>query len=93
MGGLLGLRKATFTELCIAVKLPKSSMSRHLAILEDQGFVMRSRGFIFAVPGPRTFIEITPKGEDAIKSHLEMIRTTANELLSNLPMRGELPKA
>lgn len=52
-------------------------------MLEDLGFVRQSRGFKFAVPGPRRFIEITPEGEVAIKAHLELIAKAAERLLSS----------
>lgn len=87
MATLLGLRKATFTDLMLAVRAPKSSLSKNLAVLEDCGFVNLSRGFVFASPGPRRFVEITPEGEAAIKSHLEAIRRVADQLL--LPREGK----
>jgi len=83
MGVLLGVKKVTFTELCTAVGIPKSSLNRHLAMLEELSFVKQSRGFKFAVPGPRKFIEITPEGEQAVRAHLELIRRTAEGLLSS----------
>lgn len=83
MATLLGLRKATFTELLLAVKSPKSSLNKNLAMLEDYGFVKQSRGFLFAVPGPRKFVEITMEGEIAIKSHLEVIRKAADKALAS----------
>jgi DNA-binding MarR family transcriptional regulator len=89
MATLLGLRRATFTEILLAVKIPKSSLNKNLAILEDHGFVKQSRGFLFAAPGPRKFIEITPEGEEAIKSHLELIRNAAQRLL--VPRVGRYP--
>jgi DNA-binding MarR family transcriptional regulator len=77
MATLLGMRKATFTQLLLAVRSPKSSLNKNLAILEEHGLVKQSRGFLLAVPGPRSFVEITPKGEEAIKSHLDAIRMMA----------------
>jgi DNA-binding MarR family transcriptional regulator len=85
MATLLGLRRATFTDLLLAVKIPKSSLSKNLALLEDLGFVKLSRGFVFSSPGPRRFVEITAEGELKIKSHLELLRNAADRLLISKP--------
>ncbi len=82
MTALLGFKRATFTELLLAVKSPKSSLSKNLGILEDHGFIRQRRGFLPAL-GPRTFIEITPKGEEAIKKHLELMRGLADRFLGS----------
>lgn len=80
MTALLGSKRATFTELLLVVKTPKSSLNKNLGILEDSGFVKQRRGFLPAT-GPRTIVEITPKGEVAIKDHLELMRALADKLL------------
>jgi DNA-binding MarR family transcriptional regulator len=80
MTALLGSKRATFTELLLAVKTPKSSLNKNLRILEDVGFIKQCRGFLAAL-GPRTFVEITPNGEEAIKKHLELMRTLADKFL------------
>jgi DNA-binding MarR family transcriptional regulator len=82
MGALLGVRKVTFTELLLAVGVPKSSLHRNLEVLEDHGFVKQSRGFLPSVSGPRSFVEITPKGEVAIRVHLETLRIMADKILT-----------
>jgi DNA-binding MarR family transcriptional regulator len=80
MTALLGFKGATFTELLLAVKTPKSSLNKNLGILEDYGFIRQHRGFLPG-PGPRTIIEITPVGEAAIKKHLELMRALADRFL------------
>ena len=91
MTALLGFKRTTFTELLLAVKTPKSSLNKNLGILEDYGFIKQRRGFL-NLPGPRTIIEITPKGEEAIKRHLELMRAVADRYLgsgdSQNPTRG-----
>ena len=82
MTALLGFKRTTFTELLLAVKSPKSSLNKNLGILEDYGFIKQRRGFL-NVPGPRTIIEITPKGEEAIKRHLELMRAVADKYLGS----------
>ncbi len=80
MTALLGSKRATFTELLLAVRTPKSSLNKNLGILEDSGFVKQRRGFLPAA-GPRTIVEITSKGEEAIKNHLELMRALADKFL------------
>lgn len=82
MTALLGFRWATFTDLLLAVKTPKSSLNKNLKILEDYEFIRQRRGFL-RVAGPRTIIEITPKGEEAIKRHLELMRAVADKYLGS----------
>jgi DNA-binding MarR family transcriptional regulator len=87
MTALLGSKRATFTELLLAVKTPKSSLNKSLGILEDYGYVKQHRGFLPSL-GPRTIVEITPKGEEAIRKHLELMRALADKFLGhgkNLP--------
>jgi DNA-binding MarR family transcriptional regulator len=84
MMALLGSRRATFTELLLAVKSPKSSLNKNLGILEDHGFVKQRRGFLPAM-GPRMIIEITPKGDAAVKKYLELMRSLADKFLGTKP--------
>lgn len=82
MTALLGLRRTSFTDLLLAVKTPKSSLNKNLRILEDSGFILQRKGFL-QLPGPRTIVEITPKGEEAIKRYLELMRTVADKYLGS----------
>jgi len=82
MTALLGSKRATFTELLLAVKSPKSSLNKNLGILEDHGYIKQRRGFLPSL-GPRTIVEITPKGEEAIKKHLEQMRALADRFLGS----------
>ena len=88
MAALLGFRRTTFTDLLLAVKTPKSSLNKNLRILEDCGFILQRKGFLQA-PGPRTFVEITPKGEEAIKRHLELMRVVADKYLGSADLDSE----
>ena len=90
MAALLGSKRATFTELLLAVKTPKSTLNKNLGILEDHGIVRQRRVFLPS-PGPRTIVEITPKGEEAIKRHLGLMRALADKFLgSSKPV--DIPK-
>jgi DNA-binding MarR family transcriptional regulator len=82
MTALLGFKRTTFTELLLAVKTPKSSLNKNLGILEDYGFIEQRRSFLRG-PGPRTMIEITPKGEEATKKYLESMRALADRFLGS----------
>jgi DNA-binding MarR family transcriptional regulator len=82
MTALLGSKRATFTELLLAVKTPKSSLNKNLGILEDHEYIKQRRGFLPSL-GPRTIVEITPKGEEAIKKHLESMRALADKFLGS----------
>ena len=88
MAALLGFRRTTFTDLLLAVKTPKSSLNKNLRILEDCGFIIQRKGFLQG-PGPRTFVEITPKGEEAIKRHLELMRVVADKYLGSANLDSE----
>ena len=80
LAALLAIRHATFTELMLAVNLPKSSLNLSLEILKENKFVIVRRGFL-PVGGPRTIVEITPEGEKAIRDHLLLLQSLAKRLL------------
>ncbi len=80
LAALLAFRHTTFTELMLAVNLPKSSLNMSLAILKENKFVTVRRGFL-PVGGPRTIVEITPEGEEAIRDHLMLMQNLAKKLL------------
>lgn len=80
LAALLAFRHTTFTELMLAVNLPKSSLNMSLAILKENKFVTVRRGFL-PVGGPRTIVEITPEGEKAVKDHLKIMQNLAKKLL------------
>ena len=80
LAALLAFRRTTFTELLLAVSVPKSSLNMSLGILKDAGLVVVRRGFM-GMGGPRTIVEITPKGEKAITDHLVMMQNLAKKLL------------
>lgn len=83
MMALLGSKRATFTELLLAVKSPKSSLNKNLGILEEHGFVKQLRGFLPTF-GPRMIIEITPKGEEAVKKYHELMRLLVDKFLGTM---------
>ena len=77
---MLAFRRTTFTELMLAVNLPKSSLNMSLTILKENQFVTVRRGFL-PVGGPRTIVEITAEGEKAIRDHLLLMQNLAKRFL------------
>jgi DNA-binding transcriptional ArsR family regulator len=80
LAALLAFKRTTFTELMLAVNLPKSSLNLSLSVLKENKLVTVRKGFI-QIGGPRTIIEITPEGEKAIRDHLLMMQDLASKLL------------
>jgi len=80
LAALLAIRRTTFTELMLVVNLPKSSLNLSIEILKENKFVTVRRGFL-PVGGPRTFVEITPEGEKAVRDYLTLLQGMAKRLL------------
>jgi DNA-binding MarR family transcriptional regulator len=81
MLALLGVEQITFTDLMLVVKVSKSSLNHSVNALADAGYVTVRKGFKTA-GGPRTFIEITNNGKEAIRTHLENMQSLASKFLS-----------
>ena len=80
MLALLGVEEITFTDLMLVVGVSKSSLNYSVNALSDAGYVTVYKGFK-AAGGPRTFIQITDKGKDAIRTHFETMRQLASKYL------------
>ena len=77
---LMGPRKATFTDLLLASKLPKSSLNASLGMLQEAGYVSTQISFV-KNGRPRTIIEITEEGEKAVREYASyMSRLTSSVL-------------
>ena len=81
MLALLGVEQITFTDLMLVAKVSKSSLNYSVNSLADAGYVIIRKGFKTA-GDPRTFIQITDKGKDAIRTHFETLRRIASKYLS-----------
>lgn len=81
MLALLGVEQITFTDLMLAVEVSKSSLSYSVNALADAGYVTVRKGFKTA-GGPRTFIQITSTGKEAVSLHLETMRRIASKYLA-----------
>jgi DNA-binding MarR family transcriptional regulator len=81
MLALLGVEQITFTDLMFVVKVSKSSLNHSVNALASAGYVTVRKGFK-TTGGPRTFIEITSNGKEAIRTHLENMQMLASKFLS-----------
>jgi DNA-binding transcriptional ArsR family regulator len=80
LAALLAIKRTTFTELMLAVNLPKSSLNLSLSVLKENKLVTVRKALV-QIGGPRTIVEITPEGEKAIKDYLLKIQDLARKLL------------
>ena len=68
---LYGLESINFTELLRILNIPKSSLYTHLQVLEDGGYVKLVKKF--TPLGPRTFVVITDKGKEVMKTYSTLV--------------------
>jgi len=80
MLALLGVERITFTDLMLVVKVSKSSLNYGVNDLAVAGLVNVRKGFKTS-GGPRTFIQITDKGKESMRVHLETMRRIASKYL------------
>jgi DNA-binding MarR family transcriptional regulator len=80
MLALLGAEQITFTDLMLVVGVSKSSLNYSVNTLADAGYVTVHKGFK-TEGGPRTFIQITDKGRDAVCVHFETVRRLTSKYL------------
>lgn len=73
--------RMSFTELLNFSSLPKSSLSFHLQVLEDEGFIKTYK--VFSIGGIRTEIKITDNGKQIIKKYLSYIKNLKEENKKN----------
>lgn len=79
---LLGVKWATFTDLLLAVKLPKSSLNISLSILQEAGYVTLRTGFS-SKDRPRTLVQITEIGEKAVREYAQLMHELTGGVLSD----------
>ena len=76
---LAAVDSADFIFLMNQVGLTRGNLSSHLGKLEEAGYISVTKEFVERVP--RTLIQLTDKGRDAINNYREQMRTIINELL------------
>lgn len=79
LAALFAFKRTTFTELMLAVNLPKSSLNLSLTMLKENKLVTVKKGFL-GMGGPRTIVEITPEGENAIREYLVLMQNLAKRI-------------
>lgn len=76
---LAAVDSADFIFLMNQVGLTRGNLSSHLSKLEEVGYISVTKEFVERVP--RTLIQLTDKGREAINHYREQMRTIINELL------------
>ncbi len=76
---LAAVDSADFIFLMNQVGLTRGNLSSHLSKLEEVGYISVTKEFVERMP--RTIIQLTDKGREAINHYREQMRTIINELL------------
>ena len=75
-------RRADFSYLRDALNLTDGNLSRHIQVLEEAGLVRVEKGF--EGRRPRTWVEATRRGRDALQAELGALR----DLISRVDQAG-----
>ena len=76
------LVNADFTFLTRTTGLTRGNLSANLRKLEEVGYVAIEKGFVERVP--RTLVELTDKGRDALQIYHENMRAVLDNLLNQI---------
>lgn len=79
---LAAVENADFTFLVRATGLTRGNLSANLRKLEEAGYISVEKAFADRIP--RTIIEMTDEGRDALQAYGENMRLVLDELLGNL---------
>ena len=79
---LSALVDADFTFLTRTTGLTRGNLSANLRKLEEVGYVSIEKGYVERVP--RTLVELTDKGRDALQSYNENMRAVLDDLLNQI---------
>lgn len=77
---LAAVDSVDFIFLMNQVNLTRGNLSTHLSTLEEAGYVSIKKEFVNKVP--RTLIQLTEKGREAIQAYREQMRTIIDQLLA-----------
>ncbi len=72
MAALAATGEAEFKALREALEVSESLLSQHVRVLEDAGYVHVRKGFIGK--RPRTWLSLTPQGQQAFAGHCDTLR-------------------
>ena len=76
---LAAVESVDFIFLMKQVNLTRGNLSSHLKTLEAAGYIAVQKEFVDRMP--RTLIQLTDEGRDAIHAYREQMRTIIDELL------------
>lgn len=79
MACLAIVEKADFTYLMIQTGLTRGNLSPNLRKLEEAGYLTIQKEFVDRIP--RTIIQLTKKGRDALETYRESMQSVLSELL------------
>jgi len=72
MAALAATGEAEFKALRETLEVSESLLSQHIRILETAGYVYVRKGFVGK--RPRTWLSLTPEGQQAFNGHVETLR-------------------
>lgn len=73
---------ADFTFLTRTTGLTRGNLSANLRKLEEAGYISIEKGYVERVP--RTLVELTDKGRDALQIYHENMRAVLDDLLKEI---------
>jgi DNA-binding MarR family transcriptional regulator len=73
MAALAATGEAEFKGLRETLEVSESLLSQHIRVLETAGYVYVRKGFVGK--RPRTWLSLTPQGQQAFTDHCETLRT------------------
>ena len=76
---LAAVESVDFIFLMNQVNLTRGNLSSHLKTLEEAGYIAVQKEFVDRMP--RTLIQLTDEGREAIHAYREQMRTIIDELL------------
>ena len=79
---LSALVNADFTFLARTTGLTRGNLSVNLRKLEEAGYVAIEKGYVERVP--RTLVELTTEGRNALQSYNENMRTILDDLIKQI---------
>lgn len=72
MAALAATGEAEFKSLRESLEVSESLLSQHIRVLEGAGYVHVRKGFVGK--RPRTWLSLTPAGQQAFADHVETLR-------------------
>ncbi len=77
MTQLVSVKKMDFTEIKQSLNLTDGNLSAHISMLEKNNYVRVEKSF--SDKKPLTTISITPKGRQAFKNYIELLKKVIDD--------------